>query len=259
METYLVNRAYSLNNQIKYNTVHCELKTLKWLLEDSIAEFINDSCAQRAEQDYVKLESITLNSTDYIVSTHGKTLVHVICNPSNATDKKFHYISSDPDIFTVTTQGVIIGNQAGEATLIVKSSVDESITATAKVTVTEAVEKTLISLGALTNVDSSVDDAKDGTLIVKRGDVYVADNYTDAVILDISKTAIDLWNTIMNTHPSLYLVTVPELTNRYPAEVVKVSNQIQIIFTIDMCQHVIDLIKIGDLVYKTEYYTEFML
>lgn len=258
MEAHLVSRAHQLNNQIKHNTSHCELKTLKWLLEDSTAELINDSCAQKAEQDYVKLESITLNSTNYTVSIHGKTQVHVICNPSNATDKKFHYISSDPGIFTITTQGTIIGNKAGEAILTVKSSVDESVTTTAKVTVTGTVEKTL-SLGALTNVDSSVDDAKDGTIIIKRGNMYVADNYTDIVVLDVSKAAIDLWNTVINTYPSQYLVTVPELTNNYPSEVIVTGDQIRIIFVIDVHQYTINLIKIDGVVYKTEYYIEFML
>lgn len=233
MKEYLVNRAYSLNRQIKCNSQQCELKTLKWLIEDSVAELINASCDQRIEQEYVQLESIELNTNDYVVSTHGKTQVHVICTPANATDRKFHYISSNPEIFTVTTQGVIIGNQPGQASLTVKSATNEQITATANVTVTEEIEKIPVSLGALTNVDFGVDDAENGTILVKKNGKYVADSYTDVVVLDTSKTAMELWSTVVNSYPSSYLVVSPELTNTYPAEVIRVGNHIQIIFTID--------------------------
>ena len=48
MQTSPLNEALQLNIQIKYNILHCETKTLCWLLKDNSERLINRS----AEQSY---------------------------------------------------------------------------------------------------------------------------------------------------------------------------------------------------------------
>lgn len=259
MQIYSLNNALSLNNKIKYDLQHCELKTLNWLLEDSAEELIRHSYDQCQEQPHVPLISIELGRNTYYVTTKGRVQVTIMCTPINTTDKAFHYSSSDPSIFTVTSKGVIVGISAGIATLTVKSTIDEEIVATATVNVSEEVERIPISLGELTNVDDSVNDAPDGTVLVMRDGTYIPDNFTDSVILDMSKPASELWQLITSTYPSTYAVTFPELLSTYPAEIIKADSQIRIMYNIELFQHVTDLTKINNIVYKNEYFTEYML
>lgn len=259
MQIYSLNKALSLNNRIKYDSQHCELKTLNWLLEDSAEELIRRSYDQCQEQPHVPLISIELGRNTYYVTTKGRVQVTIMCTPINTTDKSFHYSSSNTSIFTVTSKGIIVGISAGTATLTVKSTTNEEIVATATVNVSEEVERIPISLGELTNVDDSVNDAPDGTVLVMRDGTYIPDNFTDSVMLDMSKSASELWRLITTTYPSTYAVVLPESLSACPAEITKTDSQIRIMYNIGLFQYVVDLTKIDDIIYKNEYFTEYML
>lgn len=260
MKEYLVNRAYSLNRQIKYNSQQCELKTLQWLIEDSTAQFIDASSKQREEQGYIPLIGFALNSNLYMVPENGKTVVRILYSPVDTTARKLKFETSDPEVFTVSSTGVIVGNTAGIATLTVKAVVDESIQTTAQVQVIKSAdpETTTYSLGALANVDVNVDDAPEGSILVKTGDKYVSDSYTDNVVLDLSKDAAELWNVVVSTYPSIYSVTLPDLLDNHSAEVTKTEQQIRIKYTLGMRSYVVDLTRIDGVVYKNEYYSEYL-
>lgn len=45
----LVNRAYSLNNEIKNNSQQCELITLQWLIEDSMCELLSSGSVEPSD------------------------------------------------------------------------------------------------------------------------------------------------------------------------------------------------------------------
>lgn len=260
IQPYLISRAYSLNNKIKYNSQHCEMTTLSWLVEDATATLIDKSCKQREEQGYIPIIGFALNSNVYMVNENSKTAVKILYSPVDTTARKLKYETSDPEVFTVSSTGVIVGNSAGTATLTVTSVVNENIKATAEVQVIKEndLETTTYSLGALSNVDVNVDDAPDGSILVKNGDTYVSDIYTDTVILDMSSDAKDLWQAVVSTYPSVYMVTLPDLLDSYSAEVTKTDSQIRIKYLMGLRNYVVDLTKIDGVIYKNEYYSEYL-
>lgn len=112
------------------------------------------------------------------------------------------------------------------------------------------------SLGALSNVDANIDDAPDGSIIVKVGDKYVSDTYTETISIDITQDPKTIWRSIVNTYPAIYAIGNGEAS--HPAEIVKTDSRITIKYSIGLYNYVIELIRDGDMVYKNEYYSEYL-
>ncbi len=82
----------------------------------------------------VKVVSVALSSTTVSLTEGDSQSITVTISPSNATDKKYTFSSSDTSIVTIDENGKISALKAGEATITVTTS-DGNKTATCKVTV----------------------------------------------------------------------------------------------------------------------------
>lgn len=85
----------------------------------------------------VKVKKIALNKKTLKLEVGEKGTLKVTFTPSNATNKKVTWKSSDTKVATVSAKGVVTANKAGQAKITVISD-DGKKTATATVTVTEA-------------------------------------------------------------------------------------------------------------------------
>ncbi len=84
----------------------------------------------------VKVASVAVSSTTVSLTEGDSQTITVTISPSNATDKKYTFSSSDTSIVTIDENGKITAIKAGEATITVTTS-DGNKTATCKVTVKE--------------------------------------------------------------------------------------------------------------------------
>jgi uncharacterized protein YjdB len=82
----------------------------------------------------VKVESVAVSSATVSLTEGDSQTITVTISPSNATDKKYTFSSSDTSIVTIDENGKITAVKAGEATITVTTS-DGNKTATCKVTV----------------------------------------------------------------------------------------------------------------------------
>lgn len=259
MEAYLIDRAYQLNNELKYNSRLCEQNAMQLLIEDSMSHLIDDSCKQRAEQGYVPLQSFVLSSNNYHVGVNDKRLIVAKFVPENTTNKGLIYKVYGDKMFEVSSTGVIVGKSPGTAPLTVISKDNPDIKRNVLVTVEETLDAvTQYSLGMLSNVDASVDDADSGTILVKDGDVFVATDYTDLVTLDLSADNDDLWNTIVDNYPSTYAVQLEESAPQRAATVTKTDQQIHITYSIGLIEHSVDLLKQDGIIYRSEYHSQYV-
>lgn len=182
--------------------------------------------------------------------------VHIVFYPENTSYKDVVYKSSNTEVFTVLATGVIIGHKQGEATLTAVSCIDNNIKATANVIVSE--KSYAYTLGQLFNVDDNADYAPDGSLLVKNGDKYVVNNYTDTIVLDIDASASDLWKTIVDNDPSQFLINKSDWMEPYPAEIERSNSKIRIKFAVELRNYILDLTKIDNVVYRSIYYSEYI-
>ena len=82
----------------------------------------------------VKVASVAVSSTTVSLTEGDSQTITVTISPSNATDKKYTFSSSDTSIVSIDENGKITALKAGEATITVTTS-DGNKTATCKVTV----------------------------------------------------------------------------------------------------------------------------
>ena len=90
------------------------------------------------------LKSISLNKTSLTLKEDSSEVLIVTFNPSNASNKKITWKSSNKNIVTVDSSGKVTGVKAGTATITVVSN-DGGYVATCKVTV-EEVSKNVTSI-----------------------------------------------------------------------------------------------------------------
>lgn len=83
---------------------------------------------------FVPVEGITLNETSLSLYTSQSSQLLPIISPSNATNKSVIWISDDPGIATVNSNGVVTGVSAGSV-IITAETVDGAFTAICDVTV----------------------------------------------------------------------------------------------------------------------------
>lgn len=105
----------------------------------------------------VPVTSIALDKTEVTLRAAQTTSFTVTFNPVNATNKKVTWTSSDPDVATVSANGVVTAVKVGVATITATTA--NGMTATAKVTVepTPASSITITKPGTtILNVGESV-------------------------------------------------------------------------------------------------------
>ena len=248
--------ADKLNSQIKNNTQFCEDAVFDFEVRCLQQTLLEESYNQKSNEPYVAVEQIWLNQFEYFVLRNEMVRVHPTLIPQNATVKRLIYSSSDTRVFTVLQTGVIIGHESGTATLTVKSEDSPDVEVSAKVTVGEEFYR--YTLGQLLNVSEEVDNAPDGSILVKNGNQYEVDNYTDIVVLNMDEDSSELWSKITNTYPSNYMITRSDLLDQYPAEIHKADSQIRILFTIGLRDYVINLIKVDNTIYKNIYCADYV-
>lgn len=94
------------------------------------------SVSAKSEVRKVKSVSIVKPATDVFVLKKGSTCsLRVKIAPSNATNKKVTYVSSNKKVVTVTKEGVIQAKKAGTATITISALDGSGVKATCKVKV----------------------------------------------------------------------------------------------------------------------------
>jgi len=93
-------------------------------------------CTVRVVDNFVALESLSLNKTTLNVTPGWQEMLTVTFNPANATDKDLVWISSDESVVKVDENGNILAVGVGTATVTVNAPISGK-TATCAVTVAE--------------------------------------------------------------------------------------------------------------------------
>lgn len=102
---------------------------------------ISASCTVQVTVPTVKVTGITLNKTTASV-VKGKTVaLTATVTPDTATDKTIKWTTSNKNVATVSTDGVVTAVAAGTATITAIAADDSGVKATCKITVTNPVVK----------------------------------------------------------------------------------------------------------------------
>lgn len=102
---------------------------------------ISASCTVQVTVPTVKVTGITLNKTTASV-VKGKTVaLTATVTPDTATDKTIKWTTSNKNVATVSTDGVVTAVAAGTATITATAADDSGVKATCKITVTNPVIK----------------------------------------------------------------------------------------------------------------------
>ena len=102
---------------------------------------ISASCTVQVTVPTVKVTGITLNKTTASV-VKGKTVaLTATVTPDTATDKTIKWTTSNKNVATVSTYGVVTAVSAGTATITATAADDSGVKATCKITVTNPVVK----------------------------------------------------------------------------------------------------------------------
>lgn len=102
---------------------------------------ISASCTVQVTVPTVKVTGITLNKTTASV-VKGKTVaLTATVTPDTATDKTIKWTTSNKNVATVSTDGVVTAKAAGTAIITATAADDSGVKATCKITVTNPVVK----------------------------------------------------------------------------------------------------------------------
>lgn len=102
---------------------------------------ISASCTVQVTVPTVKVTGITLNKTTASV-VKGKTVaLTATVTPDTATDKTIKWTTSNKNVATVSTDGVVTAKAAGTAIITATAADDSGVKATCKITVTNPVIK----------------------------------------------------------------------------------------------------------------------
>lgn len=97
-------------------------------------EKVSASCTVQVTFKHV--ESVTLNKTDLNLFIGKTATLSATCYPADASETAVIWTSSDPDVATVSSSGVVVAHSFGTTT-ITAATVDGALTASCKVSVTE--------------------------------------------------------------------------------------------------------------------------
>ncbi|MCQ2801948.1 MAG: Ig-like domain-containing protein [Bacilli bacterium] len=127
----------------------------------SVVSKDNDEFAKqvtvKVEKEVVDVESVTIQEDDLAINIGDKTSyqLHATVLPDDASDKSLAWSSNNVNVATVNSEGLVtIKGVAGEAIITAKSSSNESISDSFKLTVSEV----LVTTVAIKSEGSSVDE-----------------------------------------------------------------------------------------------------
>lgn len=103
----------------------------------------------------VPVTGVSVNPTSLSLKINASAQINATVSPSNATDKRISWSSSNPAIASVNASGNVIGLTEGTAT-ITATTTDGGYTASCEVVVTEDVTPDKFTLNTLTNGEGSI-------------------------------------------------------------------------------------------------------
>ena len=95
---------------------------------------VSDTCTVTVKPAEVAVTGVTLNKTELTLEEDATATLTATVNPTEATNKNVTWSSSNPEIASVSTDGIVTAVSAGEATITVTTA-DGEKTDTCKVTV----------------------------------------------------------------------------------------------------------------------------
>lgn len=187
MIKYLVNRAYQLNNQIKYNIQQCELLALKWLIEDSMAQLLQCGGKDTVVEDVIPDDFVCTVPAKMKVGDRITIQPQFI--PSNTTNTNTTCTSNNPELLSVKTYGTrheLTALNTGIVVIAITSAVKPSITHKYTITIEAApvVKQDQIYYGVIP-VSLGIRQFSDIT-----ADMITA-NLTRVTATTLDKTAVD--------------------------------------------------------------------
>ena len=130
------------NGKITAKTAGSAVITCKSVSDNSVVGICNVTVKAKVQTpSEIKVNKITLNKTTASV-TKGKTLqLTATVTPGNATKKEVKWSTSNKNVATVSTSGLVTAKAAGTATITCTAKDGSGVKATCKVTVTNPVVK----------------------------------------------------------------------------------------------------------------------
>lgn len=100
--------------------------------------------------DVIKVESVSLNSTEYTFPTIGSSLVlRATVLPEDATDRSVEWTSDNPDVAPVDQNGRVYAKDNGTATIMVTTK-DQGLSASCTITVAQVISSINLDKTSLT-------------------------------------------------------------------------------------------------------------
>ncbi len=176
------------------------------------------TCTVTVSSNIVEVKEIKVDPTNTCIEVGSTGKINVSVLPEDATDKKITWVSSNPDVATVDSNGVIKGVSEGTVTITAVSSNGKVATTTVtvnpkKVAVSEVkVNPTTITL----NVDSTAqikatvlpEDATDKTITWVSSDPSVAKVDSNGVVTGLKEGTATITITSSNGKKTTATVTV---------------------------------------------------
>ena len=136
--------------------------------------------------------SISLNKTSLSIYEGGTSQLSATANPSSSSNS-FVWSSSNTNVATVSTSGLVTALKLGQTTITVASSLDSSIKATCLVSVTEPVKTELISISA-SDISLNVNATEEIAVTNNPSNAYPSPTYSysssDTSIVTVSNNGV---------------------------------------------------------------------
>ena len=136
--------------------------------------------------------SISLNKSSLSLYEGGTSQLTATANPSSSSNS-FVWSSSNTNVATVSTSGLVTALKLGQTTITVASSLDSSIKATCLVSVTEPVKTELISISA-SDISLNVNATEEIAVTNNPSNAYPSPTYSysssDTSIVTVSNNGV---------------------------------------------------------------------
>ena len=116
-----------------------------------------DVCKVTVTNYYIPVEDIILSKTSETLSVNSKSKIAVSIRPENASNQKVSFLSSNPSIVSVDSEGNITAKRNGTAYISVNA---ENITKSYKVTVVNSVTISLKNISITQSIDLNEGETK---------------------------------------------------------------------------------------------------
>lgn len=191
--TQITNADVDSNNKITIDDVTIIQKYIAGLISDFPAKVQETTIP--TSNPYIEAQSVTIDNTNPNILNNGDTLkLNATVYPANTTDKSIIWSSSNPDVASVDSNGLVTAKTAGAVT-ITATCVNTSINATAKIRVNQ--------------ITSYIGD---GNYCFKLKDT---NSYIDHQGGNSNGTNVHLWSGDGNSNPNQKIKLVRIDDNRY--------------------------------------------